>query len=379
MNKIKNLYLYLFCVIGLLAACLTAAVIIAVVIFQNGEKYARYLIEKHTYISDVIRDDRSIPDNEKATEYFKWYTKVISLHMSKFRSESLTKQVQADLILKMWKYTDWFNFPKNYFLCTGLMESGFNPKAKGPCGERGMWQQHPTVMSTVELSLYRLKKSDPWLARKLDPKIKHHGELYDNPVASLKCQVLIALYARSIFKRNIVWWVSGAHWGPFRLRRFYVDHKMPPMRFTFFRINKKTGKKEVTASRNPLVYYTYYENISAKMNRRRTDFYREYAAYTDWIKRCDKEEKEFLEARRYLNRLHATKLKMERKIKNTQSYFKSYKKLIDQTNKKMENIYGRRIIRQKNYPKGYKETKSLFKQFVSNLKKIKRKLKKQIK
>jgi hypothetical protein len=347
-----------------LSVLLFVSIFMVYVVWKDGKNYSRYVLETQTFVKDKYVESMTIPRNEKAIKYMAWYAKVIGIFSSKYREKSMSKWQIADFVRKAWEYTERINLPKNYFISKAVMESGFDPNLPGPCGEEGMFQHHKTVIGAIFYYHRQMKAANPALAKELEPGIIKHEDLRGNPLASLRCQAVIAWGCKRQFHDNVVWWVSASHWGDFRMTRYYNKDQLPPLRFVFY---SKTGKNKID-SRNPLKYYFHWQDIHEKFSAFRTDIYRELSVYKKYKYKCSKEENEYIKTMKYANRLVATVNKLEGKIKDTNDYLKQTKSMINSMDLKFEQIYQERIKKENNYKLAYQETKDEFGKVIRKIK-----------
>ena len=367
-------------------------IILILMIYENIKTKSLHKIELNnqrktlTYVKDSFVDDMLLPDNQVAMKYKTIYSRYINIFSSKYRSRSMNKTQIANFCYLAYKYTKKFNFPKYYFIAVALMESCFNPHLEGPCKELGITQQHPTVMGVVYWALNDLQTMGLIEeAKELRPRIKSHKDLRGNPIASLKCQILIAWQSKNYFGDNVAWWVSDAHWGSvYNLRKLWKKNESTKMTVVFYRKNKK-GKWKLNDTRNPMTYYQFWQSIHDKLSLGRVDVWREIKrelkGYKKYIDRCSKAERKFIMSKRDALKLQSKVIRQEIRIEKQQKELNKLKK--ENINIKVLamslgedlKISRKKWLRKKNYDKLFASQDGIIKAFLRKFgKKILKKL-----
>lgn len=363
--------------IGFLVLLSVILIIDLITVKANHKIELNHQLETLTFVKDKYMDETHIPYNQKVMKYYGVYTMYLELFSSPIRKHRMNKWQMADYGRLAAYYTIRLNLPRFYLICVPIMESDLDPNKKGGCRELGICHQHPAVMGTVYLALHQMRGIDPELAKELNPMIHSHSDLQGNPIASLKCQALIAWFCKRKFHDNAIWWVSAAHWGYHRMERYYVKDTLPPMRFVFRSI--KEGKLKID-SRNPLKYYAHWQGIHNKLSLGRIDIYPEtkrlIKKYKKYLATCRKNERDYILAIKYKNKLLVSTAKMEVKIERQQKEinilagrFREYKNIILDMDKAYRKIYKECIVKEKNFEKAYSLYDKLFRKVVNYVRK----------
>jgi len=337
-----------------------------IAIWNEGQATWKSVLERTTHVKEMYTDDMLLPKNQVKMKYLALYSRYIELFSSKYKNHRMNENQIREFCRLSLKYADLLRFPKYYFLTIAIMETDLDPFVVGPSKEKGICQQHRFGMGVVYEGLHDLKSSGylgrEW-AKELDPMLRSHNGLRGNPIASLKCQILIAFFNKNKFDGNAPWWVSGAHWGWHKLINFYTKEIKMSVNIISYFVTKK-GRWIACRPRWMLTYWKHFIKIHDKLSLGRIDIYnevkREVEKYRTWKRRIYRKEKQYIDSVNYINKLtirvargELFQKKILKQLGRYKRYHNTTKDFVFNMRSGRKKIYLKYIKKKKDYNKAY--------------------------
>ena len=225
----------------------TFVIIILMQYVLMDKKYTKNLamiISKMTEVKDGLNWNQ-MGEQEKISKYRQMMIRILTVYGYQY-DHSFKKAMNKDEKIKYinlnYNAATKLNLSLFDVPVIHLMETSFNPYAKGGYKERGLGQ----IKYNTALLAERLVKMMPADKRKLLYfEIKNIDDLYD-PIINTKATYVLLWYLKRDYKGREDWFISAYHWGGFLAKRWDNGTGSVPAKFILNGIEYNVIKYYVT-------------------------------------------------------------------------------------------------------------------------------------
>jgi len=220
---------------SIIIPAITVAFIITLLVLyifmeKKHTKNLAMVISKMTEVKDGFNWDQ-MGEQERRSKYRQMMIRIMTVYGYQYDpafKKAMSKDEKIKYINLNYEAATKLNLGLFDVPIIHLMETSFNPYAKGEYDERGIGQMKYNTALLAE----RLVKIMPSDKRKLlDFDIKSKSDLYD-PIISTKATYVLLWNLKRDYKGREDWFISAYHWGGFLARRWDDGRGNVPAKFT---------------------------------------------------------------------------------------------------------------------------------------------------
>jgi len=250
---------------GGLAALMVFGVIFLVWSHFDKEKEIREQRSEILYIKDgydtsiiiSIKDTRR-KVNAFTTQVMAQYGK--RYHRKKLRAMSPNEKALFNRLNI--KFAEILNYGYYDLIAIALLESEFNPYAKGKLqNEASIFQLAPSAVADAALYYRQLP---PELKKMFSFKYHNHSKDLEDSINALKIAAVLYWGLRKDFKRQQDWVLTFYHWGKTRIYKYFKLNQFPHI----FIFNANTERED---RRSVINYFNTWYKITSAFNRGRIE------------------------------------------------------------------------------------------------------------